>query len=847
MIESIITYLAENYFFITLSITIVFILIKAFETIIKRTLLKLHEQQLKSNNFAYVLKRKIHNIRTEYSSEYDFSFLEHGWKNVPFENRNTQLTENNEATSLLKDRIKHLNDYYERIKKEIKPEYQDAISIEDINFIQKFVLDESKIVTIIDRLNNRRKNKELDMAFIGDKVGLYDYNIKKDDITLKCYITDHFTWKIFKELYLDQTKNEDGKESNNDFFKRLFLSLYQNKDNETVKSLLMRTLTYIFSSMGVDAIVCGKNGKNKNSCLITIRSSKIDAQKQSRLHVSIDEAFSETDKNPEGEYDVQQWIIRGLKEEIGISNKNAKDIIPQFSDFSIITDNGEIGLCCTIKTEDIEELQFYPAQDKYLESEGFFIAEFPSLIKLYFKKICISPNRIGDHFYKKTANEKLRLPWISFAPIIFIRTFIRETRLFNISTLIIFISALYTLLSSIKSIHEIYKSILLNNFSIEILKDNTNISTIFALVITILSIISSYQLKKSRGKYKSSIYPWVPLWNGNAKPLQTTGQFNSNDKDFHNPNFGLYFLASEEIPNTILSSSIHLSNTPLCAVRKLEKMTETPISFYQISKNKETGTTNNLKFLNIDFKSNETKKTLYFYRIHIKRKNNQVHTIYSINFPMKEDIILQFNTINNINIRPQNLIYYFNLNYSPEELSQNYRFSTNLGADLYKKNIQLYDLYTYGNNYYWSTTFNASNIFKELLLKILSLHKLETSHIKGWGKGIQRNDKKNPFYIEDTYIALYDDTNKKEEIQIDLCKIDAMSDKDFDLKINKFIMHSSPCYGGGLNELEILALQYILIRYDILVAEKKLKPSLKASRIWKIFEKPDQFIDSLVV
>lgn len=114
-------------------------------------------------------------------------------------------------------------------------------------------------------------------------------------------------------------------------------------------------------------------------------------------------------------------------------------------------------------------------------------------------------------------------------------------------------------------------------------------------------------------------------------------------------------------------------------------MTETPISFYQISKNKETGTTNNLKFLNIDFKSNETKKTLYFYRIHIKRKNNQIHTIYSINFPMKEDIILQFNTINNINIRPQNLIYYFNLNYSPEELSQNYRFSTNLGTDLYKK------------------------------------------------------------------------------------------------------------------------------------------------------------------
>lgn len=130
----------------------------------------------------------------------------------------------------------------------------------------------------------------------------------------------------------------------------------------------------------------GKNGKNKNSCLITIRSSKIDAQKQSRLHVSIDEAFSETDKNPEGEYDVQQWIIRGLKEEIGISNKNAKDIIPQFSDFSIITDNGEIGLCCTIKTEDIEELQFYPAQDKYLESEGFFIAEFPSLLNSILKK-----------------------------------------------------------------------------------------------------------------------------------------------------------------------------------------------------------------------------------------------------------------------------------------------------------------------------------------------------------------------------------------------------------------------------------------------------------------------------
>lgn len=51
-----------------------------------------------------------------------------------------------------------------------------------------------------------------------------------------------------------------------------------------------------------------------------------------------------------------------------------------------------------------------------------------------------------------------------------------------------------------------------------------------------------------------------------------------------------------------------------------------------------------------------------------------------------------------------------------------------------------------------------------------------------------------------------------------------MSDKDFDLKINKFIMHSSPCYGGGLNELEILALQYILIRYDILVAEKNSSP-----------------------
>lgn len=155
----------------------------------------------------------------------------------------------------------------------------------------------------------------------------------------------------------------------------------------------MHTLCYLFSSLGIDALVVGKDYKNRKVCLASVRSANIDRSYTSRIHVSVDEAFSDTDSEQEESYSVKCWVKRGIEEEIGILQKDLDNIKISYTDFSIVFGNyGEIGLSAIIDAENLDTWLVHPGKDKALESAGMFFIEIPSAFSLL--KMLLSPKEV---------------------------------------------------------------------------------------------------------------------------------------------------------------------------------------------------------------------------------------------------------------------------------------------------------------------------------------------------------------------------------------------------------------------------------------------------------------------
>lgn len=783
----------------------------------KSTSMWLYARGLKSKNI-HLLMEEISDIEVKYNSSHDFSFLVEDLEGSSIESRDTFIENDPNKKAFLNRQILKLQNYYAEIKKEIDVRNipEKVLSKKDIDFIINKVFTKERIYSAVEKLNDKRKKNDTRIAFIGNKLGLYDYSystspFSKPKLLWTCYRSDHFTWLVFKELCSDRAVPKNEEYSPYKFFDNLCKRLEKYQKNDAYRTILMHTLCYLFSSLGIDALVVGKDYKNRKVCLASVRSANIDRSYASRIHVSVDEAFSDTDSEQEESYSVKCWVKRGIEEEIGILQKDLDNIKISYTDFSIVFGNyGEIGLSAIIDAENLDTWLVHPGKDKALESAGMFFIEIPSAFSLL--KMLLSPKR-GLQMYigRKIDKHYAKLSWVEFAVPIYIRTFLRK-----LSLPINWITAI-----TIATFIPILASYFQNDTEIDFWSFVWQLGGfIFSLIITFLN----YRYKRKYLRFIS----WTPLWNGNAKALQLTGRILTRPEG--NVNNGLYMATENNININI--KNIRIIEPPLCAIRKSYIHEELPISFYKVA---ASGRGKRLRFFSSYYNDN-IYHTIYYYSIRLKDKNQARFRVgtYSFNFDVSNDINFRFNkTLDELSagnnparrIAPNSLKCYFGLHDLP---LNKYSYCNELPNEIASRH-QLCDLFEYKDSYYWSTLYrtafpvNDKSKTWELAKKLLDRYIEDTIDEKTKRESyneLLEVDKCISTEKNAKHVASYQYKNKEEDIiQIDIFCIEDINIKSFEKKINSLLKRSIERFGGKINELETLALQYMLVRNNIYLAD----------------------------
>ena len=789
---------------ITIILSGVYLFLILLTFLLKKLFLSIHTYAMKKRNIL-LLKESFSEIQVT-MVEKNFSFIMDLSNDIKesIEERNSDIDLNSDV---FQKRLEYLKSHYIHIRdKELIDIPQEILSPADLNYILDVVLTQENIQRIFDDLNKKRKRNDPEIAFIGNKIGLYEYKIKGDKMEWKCYKSDHFTWKIFKELYL--IENIPGQDiAPRQFFDELCIRLEKNKHIDKYRNVLMHTLCYLFSSMGIDLLLIGKNNQRRTCCLASLRSAKIDKSHITRIHVSVDESFSDTDQIIGGVYSVEEWVYRGIEEEIGIpieklkSNSHRKwnRTKIKYTDFSIVLGYGEIGLSGMVNVDNIEECLFYPGMDKSLESDGMFLIPMPSF-RYLISTICSPVHGVQKYVASHVDNPMALFPWVEFAPPIYYRSLLRKLK-FNISlrTFLLYNPIISSLFASL---YNLYKN------------GNCSMNMNFTLLIH-LACISLVFLDYLRQRI-TTISMWVPLWNGNVTILQSTGRIVSTKEQ--NTNNGLFMKTKASLGTKIPINDIWLKESPLCSVRRSLGRDEAPISFYNVCPNplKKDLHDHKLKFLSIYYEDN----CIYYYSIFIKNKSKDRQTCitYSFDFGMylPKTEYLEFNkTLDKLDINQYALSCYFKMN----NLNENGYSFCNMLPENVTKEYQLYDLFKYKNSFYWSCCHKNAPVFKSHEIQTL-LSNLYYSHRKNHNTldEFLLWDKISETRNELTYQC---EISNKETVIIKINKILAPTKIKFEKQINQLIKRSIERNGGKMNELEILALQYILVRDGIFIGNKR--------------------------
>ena len=782
----------------------IYLLVKLLVWIVKVAGLRLYAYGLKKKDI-HLLKNEISAIKVQYVHDHNFSFVVKDLVNSPIEDRDTFFEGNPEKKAFVEGQIKELRRRYENIKKEIEREAipDSVLSVKDIDYILNKVFNAERIFEAIERLNKKRKENDSSIAFIGNKLGLYSYSYEnehlfsKTELVWECYRTDHFTWLVFKELCSDRLIPKGENLSPHSFFNDLCKRLNKYQKNDKYRSVLMHTLSYIFSSLGIDALVVGKDCRNRLVSLASIRSASIDRSHKSRIHVSVDESFSDTDMTQEEDYSVERWLKRGIEEEIGISLDNLKDIKITYTDFSIVFGNyGEIGLSAIVESDDLDEWLMYPGKDKALESAGMFLMKVPGLFSLL-KIILLSPQKGLQMYVGRSVDSSYsKFPWVEFAVPIYIRTYLRKLTLPIRWSTAVLISSVVPFLYSL------------------VFEDKAwSLGAIFSL-LGLLLVFAEFTFKRKYFLFSS----WCPLWNGNVKTLQLTGRILKEKEG--NVNNGLYMMA--EKPLNIALKNMRIMEPPLSSIRKSYNHDEQPISFYRVA-SKDGG--KKLRFFTVYYKSLNP-RLLYYYAIRRKKNNQGEFSVdtYSFNFGMRDDVMFDFHkTLDELSqddvrsrgINVNSLKCYFKLH---GLCLDEYRYCNSIPEDIYS-NYQLCDLYEYKDSYYWSAfhkkAFPKEACERKHIAKVIleDFYSEPFDELKPMDTCVKRE--RNA-----TSVASYQCINSSgETIQIDFFCLEDSRQGVFQKKVNSLLKRSLERFGGKMNELETIALQYMLVRDDVYVAD----------------------------
>jgi len=784
---------------IALALFLIYLFLYVMMRGMKHVLLYIHTRLMRKKGIL-LLKEKISKIEVKHQSNMDFSFVTDDLGGTLIEQRETF---NLEESVEFEKRLDRLVSYYQGIKKEIRESEipGKVLKEEDIDYIINHVITKENITAAIKKLNDKRKANDAELAFIGNKMGLYEYDYGNKKMNWKCYRSDHFTWKIFKELYLMDVVPAGESKTPHQLFNELCAKLMKFQKKKEYRQVLMHTLCYLFSSLGIDLLITGKDCKNRRVCLASVRSARIDRSHTSRIHVSVDESFSDTDQLQVGLYTVEEWAHRGIEEEIGVPEIIQKENMKiTYTDFSIVLGYGEIGLSGIVDGKDMDTLLSYPGMDKALESDGMFLVQMPGFCSLL--KICACLTTGVQQYVARHAGTPMgKYPWVEFAPPIYFRTILRK-------------------LAFPVSWQHIFLFISLASFTLSMGYNWRQTGTwVFDGILWYLAVCVCLSLGHvySRKYFRFSL--WVPLWNGNVKTLQTTGRIVETVKELY-VNRGLYWITEGEQGKTIKMDQLEIRRTPLCAVRRSFMSREVPISFYHVrqSDDKKPGN-GHLRLFSSYYKDNR----IYYYVISVKdplKKSTSV-LAYSFNFGLEKNVELRFDKkIENLDITAMSLQCYFGLHH----FNMNDYIYCNQLPKVFDEEYRLCDLYEYKGDYYWSayhvSDFSAMNIRSSLSM-LYEQHKRveEPSGSVCELTWEQYNGKRLAKRKDERVAAFQSVTPEGKTIFIEIFELKADRKTEFEKKINKLIERSLERFGGKLNELEVIALQYILVREDIFVAD----------------------------
>lgn len=716
-------------------------------------------------------------------------------KNGDYDSRNTHL-----SSEIIKSQCKIINNHYIQIGKTIDREFKNnpLFYYEEIdkngNILKKSL---DKIFSEIYSFQNitsyiNKVNQEMDqnnaIHFIGDKLGIKDFTYNKGELQFGIYKTDHFTWQVFKAIFKD----------NQPFFREIMLRV--NVADIKEQKLLIKCLAFLFSSFGIDIIIESKDCQNKRNLIITARSARIETNRESSLHVSVNETFSRTDNEGsfETKFSLYSCVKRGIQEEIGIPEEDISSEMIKFHDLAIVTDEGEIGLSCHVNLSQImpvEQILMYPGQDKFLENDELLVLPYFRVNHIALVKSMDSP-LFMHQFYAQTHNDQFNMPWMSFTPLLISRVMIRNIQ-YNFFGKLLWLIFYWMIIFFI--IRYIFHSVTISIFE----------QVLTAIIQLITFCIYSLYYDKYQHKYKYKfIQPTVSQWHGNAKVVQATGGVSSKPISK-----GVTLGISEDVfdGTPIKLSDLELKYPPYCAVRIKKdenNYAEKPISFFQLIKKTADVSPSHLRFFLLKAVGGQFETTIGIRFNFIKDTSLNILEINNISFGRELDVFID-------KCQPSEhsmcIFKYFKMT---DEHIHNLDFNMKIQLpDKFISQYDLLDLFHYKDDYYWScisTQPEAAD--SNQVIFALSDSECKVPEI-------------NDIYQEVIHLIAEKKENKG-FIEVSITGPNEL----IEYWLNQFISHKKN--KQRISQLEKYMLQFYLIRWRILLAECEYTKKIK----YKIYD-----------
>ncbi len=274
---------------------------------------------------------------------------------------------NNQEDAALTVTDEQINDFLKFIRSKIESidAYGDNHIFRDRRE-QKTYLAIFKTCKIKDAIYNVKENilkKDNTFKFIADQFGVYGIEKTKNTLKIKVYKTNYYSFRIMNSLY-----------SKEKIVEIIVERLCKNINNTKICNEGFQVLFPFFASLGINIILELISKEKGKGFLIQKRNSKAFGN-VSQYHISVNETFSFTDIDTMGNPSIDNCMLRGIEEEIGVnlsSEYNNERVT--YLDIFINPKRGMLGLSLAYETDiNPSYISHYPGIDKTTEATKYVL------------------------------------------------------------------------------------------------------------------------------------------------------------------------------------------------------------------------------------------------------------------------------------------------------------------------------------------------------------------------------------------------------------------------------------------------------------------------------------------